>query len=180
MNILNQIFPKQCLICSRVGFDICDRCINSFSYTLPYCCICKKLSNKYWTHTYCFSKNIQCFSGWYDSLEYGYLFENRVNQGTYSTHVYMLNILIKRFHLEEYVSKAMIYHIECSNRRESALNMFLKKSLNKYQKKDPKHILFVGNRLEDIKLLKIKNERVFKKPSNIKILTLFTTRMTSH
>lgn len=174
MNILDHIFPKQCLICSRIGFDICDRCINSFSYTLPYCCICKKLSNGYWTHTKCFPKCIQCLTGWYESQEYGYVLEKRVDQGIYSVHSYMLKILVKRFNLEEYISKSNIYHIKCSNSQENSLNIYLAKSLNTSQKKDSNQILFVGNRLENIEQLNLEKEGLFKKPFNIKILTLFT------
>jgi competence protein ComFC len=51
--MLNFLFPKECLVCLKVGSLLCNRCKKNLFPTLPNCYICKKLSNGYITHRGC-------------------------------------------------------------------------------------------------------------------------------
>lgn len=51
--MLNILFPKECLICSKVGNWLCSKCKSKLIRTLPNCYICKTLSNNYITHAKC-------------------------------------------------------------------------------------------------------------------------------
>ncbi len=51
--MLNLLFPKECLVCSKVGDWLCPRCKKKLVQTLPQCYICKTISNQYNTHNSC-------------------------------------------------------------------------------------------------------------------------------
>ncbi len=55
--MLNLLFPKECLVCSRTGLWLCKTCQKRLYPTLPNCYICKKLSNDFKTHSQCLKKD---------------------------------------------------------------------------------------------------------------------------
>jgi len=53
MDILDILFPKSCVICSKHGDYLCNRCKKLFKKSLPECYICRKISPNYLTHKKC-------------------------------------------------------------------------------------------------------------------------------
>ena len=55
--MLNFLFPKECLVCSKTGSWLCRICQKKLYTTLPSCYICRKLSNDFKTHRMCCETN---------------------------------------------------------------------------------------------------------------------------
>lgn len=55
--ILEFLFPTYCLACTKRGSLLCSRCRKDLSPTLPECYICRKISNRYTSHTKCLKPN---------------------------------------------------------------------------------------------------------------------------
>ena len=55
--LLDIVFPKSCVICSRHGEYLCDRCKLLFKKTLPECYLCRRISAGYCTHSQCMKEN---------------------------------------------------------------------------------------------------------------------------
>ena len=172
MNIFEYIFPKQCLICSKIGENVCSNCIKELSYTLPSCFICKKLSNRYWTHKNCLDFDIQCFTGWYLSKNFEYELKKKIEMGIYSTHISLLNILIYHLHLEDIIENSQIYPIQSKNRDINNLNINLAKSINT-SVKEKEDILFIGYTIENSNNLLKNIKGLYTEPSHLRILILF-------
>ncbi len=55
--MLDFLFPKECLVCSKTGLWLCKTCQKNLVPTLPNCFVCKKLSNNFETHNSCLKKD---------------------------------------------------------------------------------------------------------------------------
>jgi len=55
--MLDFLFPKECLVCSKTGLWLCKTCQKNLYPTLPNCYMCKKLSNNFKTHSQCVKAN---------------------------------------------------------------------------------------------------------------------------
>lgn len=55
--MLDFLFPKECLVCTKTGLWLCKTCQKNLQATLPNCYICKKLSNDFKTHKECTKEN---------------------------------------------------------------------------------------------------------------------------
>lgn len=171
MNIFDNIFPKYCLICSKIGKEICDNCMKKVPHTLPSCCICNKLSNGYFTHKECSEIRFQCFTGLYISNNLKSELEKKINLGIYSTHMYILNRVINRFTLDTIIKNSEIYPIESENRKTNILNKKLATKL-RLSKERKREILLVGNSIENKDNLLQQVKGLCTEPFNLRILVL--------
>jgi len=172
MNIFEYIFPKQCIICSKVGDSICNSCIKDLPYTLPSCFICNNLSNGYYTHEECLEEKVQCFTGWYISKELEKNLKRQIDLGIYSTHIQLLEILILHLKLNEIVENSKIYPINGGNKDEEIINIRLARSL--YKSEGIKsNTLLVGNRIVNKNDLIAQVKGLYKEPFHLRILILF-------
>lgn len=55
--MIDLLFPKECLVCSKTGLWLCKTCQKELYPTLPNCYVCKKLSNGFLTHKECYKDN---------------------------------------------------------------------------------------------------------------------------
>jgi competence protein ComFC len=88
--MLHILFPKECLICSKIGLWLCKKCQKKLVQTLPTCYICKSLSNKYCTHNGCLDKNslnkittIWKYNEYGKSLIHSYKYKHRFQVGDF-------------------------------------------------------------------------------------------------
>ncbi|MDY0097100.1 MAG: hypothetical protein RBS01_02000 [Candidatus Dojkabacteria bacterium] len=172
MNIFEYIFPKQCIICSKVGNNICNSCIKDLPYTLPSCFICNKLNNGYYTHKDCLEEKIQCFTGWYLSEELRKNLKRQTDLGIYSTHTQLLEILISHLRLNEVVESSNIYPIKGDDKNEDILNMRLARSISKSEG-IKSNTLLVGNRIVRKESLIEQVKGLYTEPFHLRILILF-------
>ena len=172
MNIFDKIFPKYCLICSKIGKDICDNCLKGIPHTLPSCCICKKLSNEYHTHKDCSEVTFQCFTGLYISNSLKSELEKKINLGIYSTHLYMLEKMIERFSLNSIINSSNIYPLESETKERKELNSRLAMRLRASCKKK-ENILLIGGCIESKEILLKQIKGLYTEPLNLRILVLF-------
>lgn len=171
MSIVEKIFPKQCLICSRIGFEICPKCLVKIPHSLPSCCICNNINNNYLTHRYCTDLSIQCFTGWYISKEIKYKLQRKKDLQIYSVHKFLLNTLINYLSISELTKSSTIYALPTNELKSKRLNTALARSL-KRGKGDG--LLFVGGEIESIEFLKKEKGLLLKKSPHLQVLTLFT------
>ena len=175
MNIVDFLFPKQCIFCSRVGYDICPNCLRGLVSTLPTCCICKKINNNYWTHRECLNPPIQCFTGWYISKELRKSLRRKESVGIYSPHSFLLEILIKRLGIEKTLDRYSVREIASEDVITKRVNRNLAKELRR-NNPNKKNYLYIGEYIDkecDIKKL---IKRLPKgEPFTCKIVCLFDT-----
>ncbi len=88
--MLNFLFPKECLICFKTGSWLCEKCRKNLFNTLPNCYICKKLSNKYQTHSNCKNTNslkqvitLWKYNQYSKKLIYNFKYKNRIQIGNF-------------------------------------------------------------------------------------------------
>ncbi len=98
MDILDILFPKSCVICSKHGDYLCNRCKKLFKRTLPECYICRKISPQYLTHNYCkreFSLDSVIVLWEYNELSSTILKKYKYG-GVYDVRITLLNIVRER------------------------------------------------------------------------------------
>lgn len=169
MHILEYLFPRQCLICSRVGFDICDKCFTTIKHTLPECFVCNKLSNGYRCHKKCFNISVQCLTGWYLTKSLRLNLDKQKSLQIYSSYIYLLNKLVSGIQLDNY----KIYPL--SSTRNQRINDYLASFLrNKIGKNNQKNVLIIGEYIDDINSFKKQiTEFSLKEPGDVKAILLF-------
>ena len=98
MNLIDLFFPKQCIICSKVGFEICNQCLTKIPKALPTCLICTKVSNKGLIHKRCLDidKEISWIHGWSLLRKYKFIFKSKKKNGLFSVYVLLLDILMRK------------------------------------------------------------------------------------
>ena len=99
------------------------------------------------------------------------LLEKKKQLGIYSTHMYMLDILVKHLKVEDIVSKSHIYPIYSKEKDTNTLNKYMAKSLDMGGEKE--YILLVGESMESIEDILSQLKGLHMKPFNIKMLLLF-------
>lgn len=157
MSLIDIFFPKQCIICSRVGFDICDRCFTKLSKALPTCFVCRKISTNGRVHRSCLDTDnrVTYIQGWKISQRYNALFEEKKNKNIYSIYTYLLQYILDRYKIkkEEY-------------------NIFsLQISWVKDRDRKAEKICFIGERIENEEALIEQIKKYSQK--DILIITLF-------
>ena len=172
MLLINSIFPKQCVFCSKIGEDICNNCLKKIPHSLPQCPICHKLNNGYYTHKKCSSKPIQCFTGWSISREQEFKLKQKASKGITSVYRYLLRNMISYLQIEEIVKNSFILPIHSEDHTIYTLNNTLCKEFKSHGKKQ--YMLLVGFSIEEIDWV-IKETKTTPKYTEIKILTLFNT-----
>jgi len=173
MSLVNYLFPKQCVLCSRIGEDICNSCIKKLIHKLPSCYICKGLNNNYLTHHKCLEKPIQYFTGWYLSKDLEIKLRKKRLNSLFSIYEYLLRILILYLDIQNLVDSSYIYPILSSKKDEYRLNRFLAKKFNRYGK-DKKSILYIGGYESDIQDTIDRTKGLHsKEPFDIYFLVLF-------
>lgn len=173
MKLVDFIFPKQCLICSKVGEEICDRCIKRIPHTLPSCCICRKLSNMNRTHTKCSDIHIQYYAGWYLTKEIESRLNKRKENNLYSVYEYLIIKLIKYLNIENLIVNSKVSPILTNKKDVNQLNSFLSNSIER-NKRLNSNIVFVGEYLTDVQKLVEKTKGLhMTEPFYIHILVLF-------
>lgn len=164
MNLIDLFFPKQCIICSRVGFDICNQCLTKIPKALPTCLICNKLSNNGYIHKNCLdiNKDIYWIHGWNLSKKYKSIFDSKKKSNLFSIYILLLEELFSRF------SK-----LDTKFRIEPISNCSLDRYLSSMLLNDnhSETLSFVGERIQDKEELITRiNRASFKK---IFLITIF-------
>jgi len=173
MNILDFLFPKECILCNKIGEYLCDRCLKSIPRTLPLCSICNKLNQQYRVHNNCLDLNIQFFTGWYLTKNIDYRLLIKMSSNIYSPFLFLLNNLINYLDISNIISKSIVLPIYTKDKGESNLNTYLANSIRNH---NTKHldILFVGYTKIDREEILENIKRLPKRESlNIRFLTLF-------
>lgn len=171
MNLIEYLFPRQCILCSRVGYDICPSCFKKLITTLPSCFVCRKLSHSSWSHDKCSDIHIQYFTGWYMSKDLKKIVEKKKNSGVYSLHEYLLKILIKKLNIEEELLNSEIYPILTESGSTQKINYHLTK-LIKNKNHPTGKIFLIGESLpKDFSIQQ--RGPLLKKSSHITLLCLF-------
>lgn len=172
MSLIEFIFPNQCIMCSKVGKNICENCIKKIPRCPPLCPICGKVSNGYTIHGDC-SNNISTgYTGWYISKEIQLKLEEKMRKGIYSTHIYFLNNLLNYLNLWEEFNGSLILPLNSEDRDISKLNTFLSKSISNSKKKN--NVIYIGCSWEGREIKDVKKKGSLKKrPSQCKVFTLF-------
>jgi competence protein ComFC len=88
INMLDLLFPSFCINCKRPGEYLCPICQKKLKNSLPECYVCRKISNKYKTHTECNTVGLDAvFVGWqYDETakkilsEYKYKYAYKLSE----------------------------------------------------------------------------------------------------
>ncbi|MDX9738786.1 MAG: hypothetical protein RBT33_00270 [Candidatus Dojkabacteria bacterium] len=174
MPLLDHIFPPQCILCSRVGYEICDYCLLHIPKALPACCVCKRISTNGVTHKGCSFSDIPILSikGWNIGDKYLRELEKKKVLNIYSIYRYLLFKLIKYSKLEGMISKSVIYPIHSKSKEAFNLNRYLATSLSKERGKG--RIILVGETLESIDILKKEIENIKRKSiKEVVLITLF-------
>lgn len=143
MNILDHIFPKECILCSRLGFDICDSCLKKIPHTVPSCCICNRVNSNYLTHDRCSCVKIQFFTGWCLTKDIESEVLKRTDAQIYSIFKYLLLVLIDYLSIEDIVANSNIIPIKTNNKNDYLLNIYLSNILSKGKDRNNKP-LFIG------------------------------------
>lgn len=66
--LLDAIFPRGCIVCSKKGEYLCERCKKYFKRNLPECYVCRRISPMYKTHDVC--KDVFCLDSLFVGWEY--------------------------------------------------------------------------------------------------------------
>ncbi len=172
MLLLDYIFPPQCIICSRVGYEICNYCLLHIPKALPACCVCNKISTYGVTHKECSFIDIPLLSikGWNMDKRYLRELKKKKNLNIYSIYKYLLFEIVKYAKLEDQISGSVIYPISSDDKDTINLNKYLALSLSK--KKEKERGIFVGESLKSLEILKEQIESI--KRDNIKEILLIT------
>ena len=174
MSLLDYIFPPQCVICSRVGYEICDYCLLHIPKALPSCCVCKKISTNGITHRECSFSDIPILfiKGWNMEDKYLRELEKKKSLNIYSIYRHLLSEIVKYAKLEKKISESGIYPISSDNKETFNLNKYLATSLSK--EKDKERVVLVGESLESIEILK-EQIKSMKRDSikEVLVITLF-------
>ncbi|GEM_PF-2565323 len=173
MKLVDFIFPRQCLICSKVGEEICDSCMKRIPHALPSCCICRKLSNRSRTHTKCNDIPIQYFAGWYLTKEIESKLNKKKQYHIYSVYEYLIIKLIRYLDIKNLIANSKIFPIPTHKKNDYLLNSFLCNSIGREKERNT-NVVFVGEYLTDVKKI-VENTKGLhmKEPFNIYILVLF-------
>lgn len=171
MSIIDYLFPKQCLLCSRIGYDICPKCIVKISHSLPSCCICNNLNNDYHTHTYCSTTDIQCFTGWYLTKEVKQKIERKKQLQIYSVHRYLLGLLINYLNINNIITNSKILPLPTDDFKTERLNRYLARCI---RGNNSNNLLYIGESTKDIDVLRKKKRLLLQKPQHLQVLVLFT------
>ncbi|MFA5622652.1 MAG: hypothetical protein WC981_00210 [Candidatus Dojkabacteria bacterium] len=172
MPLLDYIFPPQCAICSRVGYEICDYCLLHIPKALPSCCVCKRISTYGVTHKECsfIDTPLLSIKGWNMDDRYLRELEKKKGLNIYSIYRYLLFKIVKCSKLEEKISKSVIYPMYSESKDIFNLNKYLAVSLNGQRKKDG--TILVGESLISLDILKEQIESI--KKDSIKEILLIT------
>lgn len=173
MRLIEYLFPTQCIICSKVGEFLCPKCIKGIPHTLPICCVCNKLSNRHLTHLKCSNLNITYFTGWYLSNEISKVLQQKIQKGIWDIHLKLLSTLISNLKIENLINECRIFPLPSKDINKFKLNKSLSKEIK--GKRKSKNILFIGNRLENIKEIEEVIRGLPFNPLNIYILCIFVT-----
>ena len=175
MGLLDFIFPKECILCSRIGTDICDSCIKTFAHTLPSCPICNKLSKEYITHLECSNNQIQFYTGWYLTKGLEYILLGKRDTHIYSLYLYLLRSLIQYLSIDEIVNTSNLLPILSIDKGDTELNSFLVKHIHNRNciKKD---ILYIGwLQTSSNEYIEYMRRLPFGESSKVRFLILFKT-----
>jgi hypothetical protein len=163
MSLLDYIFPKQCIFCSRVGFEICNPCLKKISKALPSCFVCKRINTHGLVHKGCLDteKKIFWIRGWNPNPTYIRFFTSRKEKHLYSIYALLMGILIKER------GKEMKVNVQPLTR--NSLDIYLSKIISSYSNSEI--LCLVGEKISNRKELALKISR--SKYTTVIILTLF-------
>ncbi len=142
MALIDIFFPKQCILCSKLGTDICDRCLIQISRALPQCLVCGKINTNGEIHKQCLNidNKVIHLQGWNISQKYYPLFKSRKEKNLYSVYEYLLKDILKRSKIQQ-----QIYRIEVLE--ESNINSFLKSQM--FSDKKSQKLCLIGEKIEN-------------------------------
>jgi hypothetical protein len=155
MSLLDLIFPKQCVRCSRVGYHLCPDCIKMFPKSLPSCCICKKLSKNGVIHTKCNFTDIKIrhIKGWYEDREFNRYLKQKTSGPIYDYYLFLISKVIQRYQLLEFLNSYKISPL--FGKRFKDINKRIADKYKRYGNVKSKKLCLIGVQIEDIEKLKI-------------------------
>lgn len=143
MVLTDIFFPKQCIVCSRIGFEICDKCITHITRSLPKCMVCGKINTKGDTHLLC-SKNLSFklsyIQGWDIPYDIYMNFRRKRDLSIYSTHKYLLEDLLERSNIQNKLFRVIPI-------QNNPIDRFLVSHV--YSDSNSKHLCVVGENIPD-------------------------------
>jgi predicted amidophosphoribosyltransferase len=156
MVLIDYIYPKQCIFCSRIGNTLCLECKSKFLRTLPTCYLCSKLSKDFLPHTHCKEGRStyasHCYTGWYltETIESKLsMFKENGICGLYKE---LVCDIIKFRKLESILQHSIIYPLKTTSSRDTHLNNYLAKTLSEEYRGGIKNkIIYVGEKLSKSK-----------------------------
>ena len=97
-SILDIIFPKYCLICSKLGSTLCPYCKRKLILSIPECYKCRRLSPKYKTHECCIEEDslISIFYAWQYNKKSSSLIKTFKYRGAYSIGIDIAELFTER------------------------------------------------------------------------------------
>lgn len=163
MSLLDFIFPKQCVFCSRVGFEICNHCFKKIPKALPSCFVCKKINTHGLVHKGCLDteKKIFWICGWNPNPKDLYFLKLRKEKQLYSIYTFLMRTLIKERGLESKVNVQPL--------TQSSLDIYLSKKFPSYSNSEILYL--VGEKVFNREKLALKISE--SKYTTVVILTLF-------
>ena len=177
MHLLEWIFPKQCIYCSRVGYDICDNCLKKIPKSLPCCFICNKIVNKGETHKECFPTKAKiCYKrGWYISPKRLLILNSKKILCLNSAHKYLLNRLIEDCKLKNDILRSDILPLNTNISTDFQFNISLVKSMKGGKSiRGSRKIYLVGESLPNIECIREQLSQILRREiRDIYILTIF-------
>ncbi len=173
MTLLDYIFPKMCVVCSKVGKDICDNCIKKLTHTLPCCAICNKVNKGYISHDSCFNIKISFYTGWYLDKNIEYILSSKNLQSSFSFYTYLFDILVNYINIEQIVQNSYALPIYSEDIKENMINKHLVNHI-KSNNKNKGNTLFIGYTYNQNNTIVNNIKRLpTRESSSVKFLTLF-------
>ncbi len=171
MGIIDILFPKQCIFCSRIGAEICSRCLINLPNALPSCAICERLSNNGEIHKNCLKINSRVIykKGWNLTNTNSKVISSVQSFGLYQ---FLLRILINSKGTRTLVRESEIFPLHTMDIHKREINKNLKKTLSNLVKESiHSKICFVGLDCEEKELLR--GQILEQNNKEILILTVF-------
>ncbi len=168
MALIDIIFPHQCIFCSKVGEEICKKCLTKIFVSLPQCIVCGKISTNGETHRKCIKidKKVLSIQGWNIPKRLYIPLNKRKRQGIYSVYKYFLLMLLKKHALE--LENYKIYPIQ-----DIPIDRYLTSSL--HSKSNSNKLCLIGESINNREeLLKNILERSSNDTEEILVVYLFS------
>lgn len=175
MSLLDLIFPKQCILCSKIGSYICKDCLKNIPRTLPSCCICNRLSPGNLTHHGCSDIEIRYYCGWYLNKNLKIEIDKRKIQGFYLIYLELFYLLLEYLKISNILEASTIIPFKTNIKVDFGINKYIVSNYKRKKRSKEKIVFVTGNSVSKGEvLLNIKGLRI-SKPFEIYLISIFQT-----